>query len=180
MARVMIVAHMRFYSCTLSDVDEIPVGTNPSGCLHTPAAYTLERTPGQVSLWGFLSWARACVTGQNKPNRAHKGQQPLAEGRQDLQPRGVYEDTSSDTTGNTESSRHRNRHCVNLVRRHGAALELGIAPFPKLPSLGFAELVFGANVPLPGGLLFHVVYVTFWALAYVMLSWDHPSFLIAL
>ncbi|MFQ5756355.1 MAG: hypothetical protein ACE5H7_09720 [Acidiferrobacterales bacterium] len=60
------------------------------------------------------------------------------------------------------------------------AFKLGIAPFPKLPSLAFAELLFGANLPLPVGVLFHVVYVTFWAVAYVVLFRDRLSFLNAL
>ena len=36
------------------------------------------------------------------------------------------------------------------------AFRFGIAPMPKPPSLAFAQVLFGANVPLPVGLLFHV------------------------
>ncbi len=52
------------------------------------------------------------------------------------------------------------------------AFKFGIAPLPKPPSLVFAQLLFGPNVPLPVGLLFHIAYVTFWAVAYVVLFWD--------
>ncbi len=48
------------------------------------------------------------------------------------------------------------------------AFKFGIAPMPKPPSLAFAQVLLGPNVPLPVGLLFHVAYVTFWALAYVV------------
>lgn len=43
----------------------------------------------------------------------------------------------------------------------------GLSPFPKPPSLAFAETVFGRALPLPVGLLFHTVYVTFWSVVYV-------------
>jgi len=46
-------------------------------------------------------------------------------------------------------------------------LKLGVSPFPKPPSLAFAETVLGRDLPLPVGLLFHAVYVTFWCVAYV-------------
>ncbi len=51
------------------------------------------------------------------------------------------------------------------------AFKFGIAPMPKPPSLALAQLVIGPNVPLPVGLLFHVAYVTFWSIAYVMYFW---------
>ncbi len=60
------------------------------------------------------------------------------------------------------------------------AFKFGIAPMPKPPSLAFAETLFGRDLPLPVGLLFHVVYVTFWALAYVMVFRDRLTFLNAL
>ena len=56
------------------------------------------------------------------------------------------------------------------------AFKFGIAPMPKLPSLAFAETLFGRDLPLPVGLLFHVAYVTFWALAYVMVFRDRLTF----
>lgn len=56
----------------------------------------------------------------------------------------------------------------------------GIAPMPKQPSLAFAEVIFGSPLPLPVGLLFHVVYVTFWSVAYVALFRDNLSFMRAL
>lgn len=43
----------------------------------------------------------------------------------------------------------------------------GVSPFPKPPSLAFAETVLGRTLPLPVGLLFHTVYVTFWSVIYV-------------
>lgn len=52
------------------------------------------------------------------------------------------------------------------------AFKFGLAPMPTQPSLAFAQLIFGASVPLPVGLLFHVAYVTLWSLAYVMLFRD--------
>ncbi len=60
------------------------------------------------------------------------------------------------------------------------AFKLGIAPMPKLPSLAFAEIFLGPNVPLPIGLFLHVVYVTFWAFVYVMLFRNRLTFLNAL
>lgn len=48
-----------------------------------------------------------------------------------------------------------------------AAASAGLAPFPKPPSLAFAETVLGRDLPLPVGLLFHTVYVTFWSAIYV-------------
>ncbi|WP_199257930.1 hypothetical protein [Paracoccus binzhouensis] len=43
----------------------------------------------------------------------------------------------------------------------------GLSPFPKPPSLAFAETVLARPLPLPVGLLFHTVYVTFWAVVFV-------------
>ncbi len=60
------------------------------------------------------------------------------------------------------------------------AFRFGIAPLPKPPSLAFAQLLFGANVPLPVGLLFHVAYVTFWAVIYVSLFRHRLSLLNAI
>ena len=50
--------------------------------------------------------------------------------------------------------------------------QAGIAPFPKPPSLAFAETVLGGQQPMPVGLLFHLVYVTFWSAAFVALARD--------
>ncbi len=60
------------------------------------------------------------------------------------------------------------------------AFKFGISPMPKPPSLAFAETLFGRGLPMPVGLLFHVAYVTFWALAYVMVFRDRLTFLNAL
>jgi len=46
-------------------------------------------------------------------------------------------------------------------------LKAGVSPFPKPPSLAFAETLFGRELPLPVGLLFHTAYVTFWCVVYV-------------
>ena len=46
----------------------------------------------------------------------------------------------------------------------------GLSPFPKPPSLAFAETVLGRPLPLPVGLSFHLAYVTFWAVAFVALA----------
>jgi hypothetical protein len=43
----------------------------------------------------------------------------------------------------------------------------GVSPFPKPPSLAFAETVLARPLPLPVGLLFHTIYVTFWSVVYV-------------
>ncbi len=47
------------------------------------------------------------------------------------------------------------------------AFKLGVSPLPKPLGLAFAETLLGRTLPLPVGLLFHVVYVTFWAVIYV-------------
>ncbi len=48
------------------------------------------------------------------------------------------------------------------------AFKLGVSPLPKPLGLAFAETLLGRTLPLPVGLLFHVVYVTFWAVIYVV------------
>lgn len=48
-----------------------------------------------------------------------------------------------------------------------ALTSAGMSPFPKPPSLAFAETVLGRSLPLQVGLLFHSVYVTFWSVIYV-------------
>jgi len=52
------------------------------------------------------------------------------------------------------------------------AFQAGIAPMPEPPSLAFAEVLLGEGLPMPVGLLFHLVYVTFWSAVWV--AWDHP------
>src|SRR3546814_19431988 len=42
-----------------------------------------------------------------------------------------------------------------------------LSPFPEPPSLAFAQTVIGRDLPLPVGLLFHTVYVTFWVAIFV-------------
>lgn len=46
-------------------------------------------------------------------------------------------------------------------------LKAGVSPFPKPPSLAFAETLLGRPLPLPVGLLFHAAYVTFWSVVFV-------------
>lgn len=60
------------------------------------------------------------------------------------------------------------------------AFKLGIAPLPNPPSLVLAQLLFGANTPLPVGLLLHVAYVTFWSVVYVSMFRNRLTFLNAL
>lgn len=48
-----------------------------------------------------------------------------------------------------------------------ALLKAGVSPFPEPPSLAFAETLLGRKLPLPVGLLFHTVYVTFWSVVFV-------------
>ena len=57
-----------------------------------------------------------------------------------------------------------------------AGLRLGISPLPKPLGLAFAETVLGRALPLPVGLLFHLAYVTFWSVAFVVVFRDSPSF----
>lgn len=57
------------------------------------------------------------------------------------------------------------------------AFKFGLAPMPKQPSLAFAEVVLGRPLPLPVGLLFHVAYLTFWSLIYVLLFRDDMTLL---
>ena len=47
------------------------------------------------------------------------------------------------------------------------AMKLGFSPMPKPLGLAFAETVLGRALPLPVGLLFHIVYVAFWSIAFV-------------
>ncbi|OGA40508.1 MAG: hypothetical protein A3G24_18385 [Betaproteobacteria bacterium RIFCSPLOWO2_12_FULL_62_13] len=58
------------------------------------------------------------------------------------------------------------------------ASKAGISPMPKPLGLAFAQVLLG-EVPLPVGLLFHVVYVTFWSVVYIAL-FDRRTFLGAL
>ena len=47
------------------------------------------------------------------------------------------------------------------------AFKAGISPLPKPLGLAFAQVILG-EVPLPVGLLFHIVYVTFWSVVYIV------------
>jgi hypothetical protein len=53
-----------------------------------------------------------------------------------------------------------------------SAMKFGLSPMPKPLGLAFAETVLGRALPLPVGLLFHILYVAFWSIAYVSLFRD--------
>lgn len=48
-------------------------------------------------------------------------------------------------------------------------MKTGVSPMPAPVALAFAERLLGRELPLPVGLLFHVAWVTFWSVAYVVL-----------
>lgn len=52
------------------------------------------------------------------------------------------------------------------------ALKSHVSPLPKPLGLAFAESLLGRTLPLPVGLMFHLVWVTFFSVAYVVL-WRH-------
>ena len=51
------------------------------------------------------------------------------------------------------------------------AFKAGISPLPAPVSLVFAQTLLGMKLPLPVGLLFHVAWVTFWSVFYVVFFW---------
>lgn len=55
------------------------------------------------------------------------------------------------------------------------AMKFGFSSMPKPLGLAFAETVLGRALPLPVGLLFHILYVAFWSIAYVSLFRDDLS-----
>lgn len=55
------------------------------------------------------------------------------------------------------------------------AMKFGLSPLPKPLGLAFAETVLGRALPLPVGLLFHILYVAFWSIVYVSLFRDGLS-----
>jgi len=61
-----------------------------------------------------------------------------------------------------------------------SALRLGLSPMPKPLGLAFAESVLGRSLPLPIGLLLHLVYVTAWSVVYVSLFRHALTFVNAL
>lgn len=54
---------------------------------------------------------------------------------------------------------------INVIALHNH-----MSPLPKPLALAFAETVLGRKLPLPVGLLFHVAWVTFFSIVYVVLS----------
>jgi len=58
--------------------------------------------------------------------------------------------------------------------------QAGLSPMPRPPSLAFAEMLFARALPLPVGLLFHLVYVTLWSAVFVAAAYPRLTFLRAL
>jgi hypothetical protein len=56
------------------------------------------------------------------------------------------------------------------------ALKSHASPLPEPLGLAFADTLLGRHVPLPVGLLFHVLWVTFFAVVYVVLWRDRMTF----
>lgn len=56
------------------------------------------------------------------------------------------------------------------------AMKTGVSPMPAPVALVFAQTLLGTELPLPVGLLFHVVWTTFWSVVYVVLFWERLSF----
>jgi len=56
------------------------------------------------------------------------------------------------------------------------AFKVGVSPLPAPVSLVFAQTLMGMELPLPVGLLFHVAWVTFWSVFYVVFFWEHLTF----
>jgi hypothetical protein len=59
-------------------------------------------------------------------------------------------------------------------------MKTGISPMPKPLALAFAETIFGQKLPLPVGLAFHVAWVTFFSVIYVMMFRHRMTFARAL
>jgi len=49
------------------------------------------------------------------------------------------------------------------------AFKAGVSPLPEPLGLAFAQTLLGRSLPLPVGLLLHVIWVAFWSAAYVLL-----------
>jgi len=47
--------------------------------------------------------------------------------------------------------------------------KMGVSPMPAPLGLAFAETISGRTLPLPVGLLFHLAFVIFWSMAFVVL-----------
>jgi hypothetical protein len=61
-----------------------------------------------------------------------------------------------------------------------ATMKAGVSPLPKSLGLAFAETVLDRSLPLPIGLLFHIVWVTAFSVLFVGLFRDALTFLRAL
>jgi hypothetical protein len=61
---------------------------------------------------------------------------------------------------------------VLLAILNVVALKTHLSPLPQPLGLAFAETLFGRALPLPVGLLFHLAWVTFFSVVYVVLFRD--------
>jgi hypothetical protein len=61
-----------------------------------------------------------------------------------------------------------------------ATIKAGLSPLPKSLGLAFAETVVGRDLPLPVGLLFHIVWTTAFSVLYVVMFRDALTFMRAL
>lgn len=61
-----------------------------------------------------------------------------------------------------------------------AGIKSGLSPLPKSLGLAFAETLLGRPLPLPVGLLFHLVWTTSFSTLYVILFRDALTFMRAL
>ena len=61
-----------------------------------------------------------------------------------------------------------------------ATIKAGLSPLPKSLGLAFAETVVGRGLPLPVGLLFHIVWTTAFSVLYVVMFRDALTFMRAL
>lgn len=57
------------------------------------------------------------------------------------------------------------------------ALKVGVLPLPQPLGLAFAETLLGTKLPPPVGLLFHLAWVTFFSVVYVVLFRDALTFM---
>jgi len=61
-----------------------------------------------------------------------------------------------------------------------ATIKAGLSPLPKSLGLAFAETVVGRGLPLPVGLLFHIVWTTAFSVLYVVMFRNTLTFMRAL
>lgn len=49
-----------------------------------------------------------------------------------------------------------------------STMKIGVSPMPAPLGLLFADTLLGRHLPVPVGLLFHLVYVTFWSVVFIV------------